>query len=125
MTLGLPWTAITLAAGIAQIVTINKQAKQSIADIKGAGASLPSGGGGDSAGGGGESMPSLPSTGGGGSLPETGGGGAAPSLGEGGGGESNGGGGGSGGAVRAYVVERDISDAQSRDAEIQNRARFE
>ena len=66
--------------------------------------------------------PGAPSTGGGGSMPSLGGGGT-PDLGTGGGGSTGGGGG--GGAIRAYVVERDISDAQSRDAEIQNRARFE
>lgn len=65
--------------------------------------------------------PGAPSTGG--SMPSLGGG-TTPDLGGGGGG-AGGGGGSTGGAVRAYVVERDISDAQSRDAEIQNRARFE
>lgn len=65
--------------------------------------------------------PGAPSTGG--SMPSLDGGGT-PDLGGGGGG-AGGGGGTGGGAVRAYVVERDISDAQSRDAEIQNRARFE
>jgi hypothetical protein len=64
--------------------------------------------------------PGVPSTGG--AMPSLGGGGT-PSLGGGGGGVDTGGGG--GGAIRAYVVERDISDAQSRDADIQNRARFE
>jgi hypothetical protein len=64
--------------------------------------------------------PGVPSTGG--SMPSLGGGGT-PSLGGGGGGDTGGGGGGT--SIRAYVVERDISDAQSRDAEIQNRARFE
>jgi hypothetical protein len=66
--------------------------------------------------------PGAPSTGGGGSMPDLGGGGT-PSLGGGGGGDTGGGGG--GGAIRAYVVESDISDAQTREAEIQNRARFE
>jgi hypothetical protein len=66
--------------------------------------------------------PGAPSTGGGGSMPSLGGGGT-PSLGGGGGGDTGGGGG--GGAIRAYVVESDISDAQTREAEIQNRARFE
>ena len=65
--------------------------------------------------------PGAPSTGG--SMPSLGGGGT-PDLGGGGGG-AGGGGGTGGGVVRSYVVERDISDAQSRDAEIQNRARFE
>jgi hypothetical protein len=66
--------------------------------------------------------PGAPSTGSGGAMPSLGGGGT-PSLGGGGGGETGGGGG--GGAIRAYVVESDISDAQTREAEIQNRARFE
>jgi hypothetical protein len=66
--------------------------------------------------------PGAPSTGGGGSMPDLGGGGT-PDLGGGGGGATGGGGG--GGAVRAYVVERDISDSQRREAEIQNRATFE
>jgi hypothetical protein len=66
--------------------------------------------------------PGVPATGGGGSMPSLGGGGT-PSLGGGGGGDTGGGGG--GGAIRAYVVESDISDAQTREAEIQNRARFE
>ena len=66
--------------------------------------------------------PGAPSTGGG-AMPSLGGGGT-PDLGGGATGGGSGGGSG-GGAVRAYVVERDISDAQSRDAEIQNRARFE
>jgi hypothetical protein len=64
--------------------------------------------------------PGAPATGG--SMPNLGGGGT-PSLGGGGGGDTGGGGG--GGAIRAYVVESDISDAQTREAEIQNRARFE
>jgi hypothetical protein len=64
--------------------------------------------------------PGAPATGG--AMPDLGGGGT-PSLGGGGGGET--GGGGNGGSIRAYVVESDISDAQNREAEIQNRARFE
>jgi hypothetical protein len=64
--------------------------------------------------------PGAPATGG--TMPDLGGGGT-PSLGGGGGGET--GGGGNGGSIRAYVVESDISDAQNREAEIQNRARFE
>jgi hypothetical protein len=54
-------------------------------------------------------------------MPDLGGG--TPDLG--GGGGVGAGGGGQTPTIRAYVVERDISDAQSRDAEIQNRARFE
>ena len=65
--------------------------------------------------------PGAPATGG--SMPSLGGGGT-PSLGGGGGGGATGGGG-NGGSIRAYVVESDISDAQNREAEIQNRARFE
>jgi hypothetical protein len=66
--------------------------------------------------------PGAPSTGGGGgAMPDLGGG--TPDLG--GGGGVGAGGGGQTPTIRAYVVERDISDAQSRDAEIQNRARFE
>ena len=68
--------------------------------------------------------PGAPATGGGGgSMPDLGGG-ALPDLGTGGGG-AGAGGGGQTPTVRAYVVERDISDAQSRDQEIQNRARFQ
>jgi hypothetical protein len=66
--------------------------------------------------------PNMPSGGGGGSVPSLGN--ATPDLGTGGGGVGAGGGGQTP-TIRAYVVERDISDAQSRDAEIQNRARFE
>jgi hypothetical protein len=66
--------------------------------------------------------PGAPSTGGGGgAMPDLGGG--TPDLG--GDGGVGAGGGGQTPTIRAYVVERDISDAQSRDAEIQNRARFE
>ena len=71
---------------------------------------------------------SLPDLGGGGatggSLPDTGGG-SAPNTGGGGGGSTGGGGNGGGGSVRAYVVQSDIEDAQTRENEIQNRARFE
>jgi hypothetical protein len=69
---------------------------------------------------------SIPSSGapatGGGAMPDLGGG-TMPDLG--GGGGVGAGGGGETPTVRAYVVERDISDAQSRDQEIQNRARFQ
>lgn len=111
-----------IAAGIS-IAGIVVGAAQGIAAINqassgssgGGGGSLPDLGGGDTGGGGGGALPDVGG----------GGGGAAPDLGGGGGGGTTGGGGGGGGAVRAYVVERDISDAQSRDAEIQNRARFQ
>jgi hypothetical protein len=127
-----PFTAIPAAVLLAKTIAAQKiaagvsiagivvGAAQGIAAINqassgssGGGGSLPDLGGGD--------------TGGGGALPDVGGGGgAAPDLGGGGGGGTTGGGGGGGGqTVRAYVVERDISDAQNRDAEIQNRARFQ
>jgi len=67
--------------------------------------------------------PGAPATGG--AMPSLGGGGgAAPSLGGGGGGGSNGGGGGNN-AIRAYVVESDISGSQKRVQQIQDQARFE
>jgi hypothetical protein len=126
-----PFTAIPAAVLLAKTIAAQKiaagvsiagivvGAAQGIAAINqassgssGGGGSLPDLGGGD--------------TGGGGALPDVGGGGgAAPDLGGGGGGGTTGGGGGGGQTVRAYVVERDISDAQNRDAEIQNRARFQ
>jgi hypothetical protein len=66
--------------------------------------------------------PGAPATGG--AMPSLGGGGgAAPSLGGGGGG-ANGGGGGNN-AIRAYVVESDISGTQKRVAQIEQQARFE
>lgn len=73
--------------------------------------------------GGGGSVPSTGGGGGGAALPDTGGGGA-PSTG-GGGGSTGGGSGGGGGSVRAYVIQSDIDNAQQRESEIQNRARFE
>jgi hypothetical protein len=126
-----PFTAIPAAVLLAKTIAAQKiaagvsiagivvGAAQGIAAINqassgssGGGGALPDLGGGD--------------TGGGGALPDVGGGGgAAPDLGGGGGGGTTGGGGGGGQTVRAYVVERDISDAQNRDAEIQNRARFQ
>lgn len=122
LTLGLPWSALIVANGVLQSAAIIKSAVDGIAAINSAGNSagitenseIPSGG----------SAPSLSSpSGGGGAVPDLGGG-SSPDLGGGGGG-TGGGGGGMTPTVRAYVVERDISDAQSRDAEIQNRARFE
>ena len=121
LTLGLPWSALIVANGVLQSAAIIKSAVDGIAAINSAGNSagitenseIPSGG----------SAPSLSSpSGGGGAVPDLGGG-SSPDLGGGGGG--TGGGGGMTPTVRAYVVERDISDAQSRDAEIQNRARFQ
>lgn len=122
LTLGLPWSALIVANGVLQSAAIIKSAVDGIAAINSAGNSagitenseIPSGG----------SAPSLSSpSGGGGAVPDLGGG-SSPDLGGGGGG-TGGGGGGMTPTVRAYVVERDISDAQSRDAEIQNRARFQ
>ena len=125
LTLGLPWSALIIAGGVASAIKIVNDAKAQIASINEAGAGLPSEGSiGDSG-----STPSISDPtggGGGGALPDIGGGGggSSPDLGTGGGG-AGAGGGGMTPTVRAYVVERDISDAQSRDAEIQNRARFQ
>ena len=69
--------------------------------------------------------PSMPSVGGGGALPDIGGGSAPDTGGDGGGSRRAPSGGGSGGSVRAYVIQTDISNAQQREQEIQNRARFQ
>ena len=68
--------------------------------------------------------PGAPATGG--AMPSLGGGGIPPDI------ASDGGGsrratsaGGGGGSVRAYVIQTDISNAQQREQEIQNRARFQ
>ena len=68
--------------------------------------------------------PSMPSTGG--ALPSIGdGGGIPPDIASDGGGSRRApSGGGNGGSVRAYVIQTDISNAQQREQEIQNRARF-
>ena len=68
--------------------------------------------------------PSMPSTGG--ALPSLGdGGGIPPDIASDGGGSRRAPtGGGGGGSVRAYVIQTDISNAQQREQEIQNRARF-
>ena len=68
--------------------------------------------------------PSMPSTGG--ALPSIGdGGGIPPDIASDGGGSRRAPtGGGGGGSVRAYVIQTDISNAQQREQEIQNRARF-
>ena len=68
--------------------------------------------------------PSMPSTGG--ALPSLGdGGGIPPDIASDGGGSRRApSGGGNGGSVRAYVIQTDISNAQQREQEIQNRARF-
>ena len=105
-----------IAAGIA-IAGIGIGAAQGIAAINQA-SSGSSGGGG-----------SLPDLGGGdtgGALPDTGdGGGMPPDIASDGGGSRRApSGGGGGGSVRAYVIQTDISNAQQREQEIQNRARF-
>ena len=69
--------------------------------------------------------PSMPSVGGGGALPDIGGGGAPDTGGDGGGSRRAPSGGGGGGSVRAYVIQTDINNAQQREQEIQNRARFQ
>jgi hypothetical protein len=69
--------------------------------------------------------PSMPSVGGGGALPDISGGGAPDTGGDGGGSRRAPSGGGGGGSVRAYVIQTDISNAQQREQEIQNRARFQ
>jgi hypothetical protein len=124
LTLGLPWSALIIAGGVASAIKVVNDAKTQIAEINKAGANLPSNGTiGDSGGGATISNPITGGGGGGGAVPDLGGG-SSPDLGGGGGGTTGGGGGGNT-TVRAYVVERDISDAQNRDAEIQNRARFQ
>ena len=123
LTLGLPWSALIIANGVLQSVAIIKSAVDGIAAINSAGNSAGISEGGEIGSGG--SAPSIPSPGGGGgAVPDTGGGGAAPNLGGGGGGGNNGGGGGNN-AIRAYVVESDISGTQKRVQQIENQARFE
>lgn len=111
--LGAAAAAAALVFGYKQVAMIKAQNYESAAEGT---ATTPDLGGGGS----------VPSTGGGGggaALPDTGGGGA-PSTG-GGGGSTGGGSGGGGGSVRAYVIQSDIDNAQQRESEIQNRARFE
>ena len=111
--LGAAAAAAALVFGYKQVAMIKAQNYESAAEGTTTAPDTGSGGG-------------IPSTGGGGggaAIPDTGGGGA-PNTGGGGGG-SAGGGSGSGGSVRAYVIQSDIEDAQSRENEIQNRARFE
>ena len=123
LTLGLPWSALIIANGALQAAAVVKSAIDGVKAINSAGSSAglsEEGTIGDSGAG-----TSVPSTGGGGgALPSTGGGGA-PNTGGGGGGSTGGGNGGGGGSVRAYVVQSDIENAQQRESEIQNRARFE
>lgn len=123
LTLGLPWSALIIANGALQAAAVVKSAIDGVKAINSAGSSAglsEEGTIGDSGAG-----TSVPSTGGGGgALPSTGSGGA-PNTGGGGGASTGGGSGGGGGSVRAYVVQSDIEDAQQRESEIQNRARFE
>jgi len=123
LTLGLPWSALIIAGGVAQTALIIKSGIEQIKQIKAAGASIPSSG---SIGDGGGS-PDLGSAGGGGggALPDTGGGSAPDTGGDGGGSRRAPSGGGGGGSVRAYVIQTDINNAQQREQEIQNRARFQ
>lgn len=111
--LGAAAAAAALVFGYKQVAMIKAQNYESAAD--GTATTPDTGVGG-----------SVPSTGGGGgaALPDTGGGGA-PNTGGGGGGSTGGGSGGGSGSVRAYVIQSDIDDAQQRESEIQNRARFE
>ena len=126
---GLPWTAINTATAIISTASVVASTIKSIREINSAGGDpvpIPSfGDSGTPPGAGGGASPGA---GGGGSMPDLGGGngdgGAAPNLGGGGGGGANGGGGGNN-AIRAYVVESDISGTQKRVAQIENQARFE
>ena len=122
LTLGLPWSALIIAGGIAQTALIVKSGIEQIKQIKAAGASLPSGG---SIGDGGGTPDLGGAAGGGGALPDTGGGSAPDTGGDGGGSRRAPSGGGGGGSVRAYVIQTDINNAQQREQEIQNRARFQ
>ena len=122
LTLGLPWSALIIAGGIAQTALIVKSGIEQIKQIKAAGASLPSGG---SIGDGGGTPDLGSAAGGGGALPDTGGGSAPDTGGDGGGSRRAPSGGGGGGSVRAYVIQTDINNAQQREQEIQNRARFQ
>lgn len=113
--LGAVAAAAALVFGYKQVALIKAQNYESASEGNVAAPDLSGGGGG------------IPSTGGGdmgGSLPDTGGGGA-PNTGGGGGGARSGGGGGGGGSVRAYVIQSDINNAQQREQEIENRARFQ
>ena len=122
LTLGLPWSALIIAGGIAQTALIVKSGIEQIKQIKAAGASLPSTG---SIGDGGGTPDLGGAAGGGGALPDTGGGSAPDTGGDGGGSRRAPSGGGGGGSVRAYVIQTDINNAQQREQEIQNRARFQ
>lgn len=112
--LGAAAAAAALVFGYKQVALIKAQNYESASEGTVTSPSLGEGGGGS---------PDLGGGGGGGAVPDLGGG-ASPDLGTSGGGVGAGGGGQTS-TIRAYVVERDISDAQNRDAEIQNRARFQ
>ena len=121
LTLGLPWSALIVAGGIVQAASVVKSAVDGIKAINAAGSQAGlSEDGGIGAG----TNISMPSTGGGGALPDTGDGSAPDTGGDGGGSRRAPTGGGGGGSVRAYVIQTDISNAQQREQEIQNRARF-
>jgi hypothetical protein len=123
LTLGLPWSALIVAGGIVQAASVVKSAVDGIKAINSAGSQAGLSEDGAIGAGTDISMPSTGGGGGGGAVPDTGGG-AAPNLGGGGGGGNNGGGGGNN-AIRAYVVESDISGTQRRVQQIENQARFE
>jgi len=112
--LGAVAAAAALVFGYKQVALIKAQNYESAAEGNVNSPDLGGGGGG------------VPSTGdGGGSIPDTGGGSAPDTGGDGGGSRRAPSGGGGGGSVRAYVIQTDISNAQQREQEIQNRARFQ
>lgn len=122
LTLGLPWSALIIAGGIAQTALIIKSGIDQVKAIKAAGASIPGGGSISDPGSSSPSLSGAAPTGSGGALPVTTD--SAP--------DTDGGGGGGGSVrasgdtvIRAYVVESDITDSQSRMQEIENRARFD
>ena len=123
ITLGLPWSALIIAGGIAQTALIIKSGIDQVKAIKAAGASIPGGGSISDPGSSGPSLSGASPMGSGGALPVTDD--IAPdtgSVGGGGGGQVRASG---DNIVRAYVVETDITNTQSRMQEIENRARFE
>ncbi len=112
--LGAAAAAAALVFGYKQVALIKAQNYESAAEGNVVSPDLGGGGGSPSTGGGG------------GAIPDTGGGGAPDTGGDGGGSRrAPTGGGGGGGSVRAYVIQTDISNAQQREQEIQNRARFQ
>lgn len=120
---GLPWTAINTISAALSTAAVVLQTKNAIQEINSQGDSVPvpdTGGGGTPPNTGGGS-----GSGGGGAMPDTGGG-TPPNTGGGGtGGGNRSGGGNGGGSVRAYVIQSDINNAQQREQEIENRARFQ